>query len=646
MHSSSRPARKRALVEVESSTTIEEQPLRRARRDVISTELETIKAELEHERSLRALDAKRFQQTKQRQERQVEFAVEEAKEAKSMMDELREESEGHIAKIREARLQAQYELRDCQLQLEEERALGATAVLEEDPKIERLEAEVHAKATENEALRGKVDYLRDEMRQMAKEEAPPQDENEAPGSSSLAPTAVLRELNKVRIQLAESERKNRQLRRAAEDLQKKAKQLVHERESARSATGRVQQLEKELKDSSRAHEAVQADLKSWKEFGTSMTTVLTRDKPLSSDPNVPPELSVVKRYLNEAPKRAEEAENENKHLKKQLDKSEEMIKKLENTSREFQRKETSWKIEQQDMVKRIELLEKQIKILKGQESVWRREVDSLRAIVKTFDDLPLGKDSTASSGASQASVCMLESSLDAARDEIKILKEGQDGLKKDLDAAVSEKAELQKTHNAVLEKFGKLRDAVYAERAKSEKAEERACKAEELAGKGSFNPDTTRVLHLQHNPLSEALKEEVSVLRRQVEALSKGKQNAAMTTDVDPNKLHQRLKESFKEQIGRFREGVYLITGFKIDMIPDNDRPRFKVRSLFAEHENDHLMFKWPEGKDVHSLDMMETEHAKLLTTTPSYEYVTRCHSIPAFLASVQLSLFEKQTMM
>jgi mitotic spindle assembly checkpoint protein MAD1 len=408
----------------------------------------------------------------------------------------------------------------------------------------------------------------------------------------------------------------------------------------------VQQLERELKDLSRAHEAVQAELKSWKEFGTSMGTVLAKDKPLSSDPNVPPEVSVVKRYLNEATKRADESENENKHLKKQLDKSEETIKKLENTSRDFERKETSLKKEQQDMEKRIELLEKQIKILKGQEGVWRREVDSLRAIVKTFDELPLGKDSTPSSGASHASVCMLESSLDAARDEIKILKEAQDGLKKDLDAAVSEKAELQKTHNAVLEKFAKLRDAVYAERAKVEKAEERACKAEELAGKGSFNPETTRVLHLQQNPLTEAFIQEMDVLRRQVEALSKGKQNKSTTTDVDPDKLHQRLKESFKEQIGRFREGVYLMTGFKIDMIPDNDRPRFKVRSLFAEDEKDHLMFKWPEGKDVQSLDMMATEHAKLLTTTPSYEYVTRCHSIPAFLASVQLSLFEKQTMM
>ena len=152
--------------------------------------------------------------------------------------------------------------------------------------------------------------------------------------------------------------------------------------------------------------------------------------------------------------------------------------------------------------------------------------------------------------------------------------------------------------------------------------------------------------------MTEALKQEVQVLRRQNEVLSSAgsgvaaAKSAAVGADVDPNKLHQRLKQSFKEQIGRFREGVYLITGYKIDMIPEGDRPKFKVRSMFAEQEKDHLMFQWPEGSAVESLDLLDTKLAKLLTTTPSYEYVQRFHSLPAFLASVQLSLFEKQTMM
>jgi hypothetical protein len=80
-------------------------------------------------------------------------------------------------------------------------------------------------------------------------------------------------------------------------------------------------------------------------------------------------------------------------------------------------------------------------------------------------------------------------------------------------------------------------------------------------------------------------------------------------------------------------------------MIPDNDRYKFKVRSVFAENEGDHLMFMWPEGKEVTSLDLLDTEHAKALSKTPAFQYMSKFHSLPAFLASIQLFLFEKQTM-
>jgi hypothetical protein len=80
-------------------------------------------------------------------------------------------------------------------------------------------------------------------------------------------------------------------------------------------------------------------------------------------------------------------------------------------------------------------------------------------------------------------------------------------------------------------------------------------------------------------------------------------------------------------------------------MIPENDRYKFKVRSVFAERERDYLLFQWPEAKEVTSLDLLNTEYAKLLTRSPSYEYMTKFHSLPAFLASAQLTLFEKQTM-
>lgn len=92
------------------------------------------------------------------------------------------------------------------------------------------------------------------------------------------------------------------------------------------------------------------------------------------------------------------------------------------------------------------------------------------------------------------------------------------------------------------------------------------------------------------------------------------------------------------------------MTGFKVDMIPTSDsgRPTFRLRSVFAEQEEDHLLLQWPRGQDkseVTALDILNTDFAKALAKTPAYEYMTKFHSLPAFLASCQLSLFENQTM-
>lgn len=645
-----------------------EPPTQRARRDVLSTQLETLQAELDHERSLRALDQKRFTQTQQRLERQVEFAAEEVKETKALMEELREQSDDYAETLRQKHQALQSKCRKLQYAMDVERANQAQDQAEDDPRIDQLEEQLGARDRENQGLQDTIEELREEVERLSQKDQ--ENKNSTLGSvgnenavlqASPAPPQVMKELNSARIQLAESERKNRQLKRHNDDLQTKAKELVQQQERVQSATGRIQQLERELQERDEALGLVQAQLSSWNDFGTNMGQIIAAASQsasfsLPSQPNLPPEISVVKRYLQEATKEAQEAKTQNQQLETQLEQADDKMQALQRTIRELEQSKASWNKQLHDANKRIEVAEKQVRVLEGQEAVWKREVASLRSIVQTFDELPLpGKSTSSSPEASDAKVRMVKASLDAANDELKVLKEARTTLEKDLDEALKAKAELQTKHNTVLEKFGKLKEAVYAERAKSEKAEARAVHAEELAGKGSFNPATTRVLHLQHNPLTEALKQEVNVLRRQVEALTasnKAKKVAATAAvpmtpgpDVDPNKLHQRLKESFKEQIGRFREGVYLLTGFKIDMIPDGERPKFKVRSMFAEREQDHLLFQWPNVTPVEGLDLLDTELAKLLMTTPSYEYVTRFGSMPTFLASTQLSLFEKQTM-
>jgi hypothetical protein len=179
-------------------------------------------------------------------------------------------------------------------------------------------------------------------------------------------------------------------------------------------------------------------------------------------------------------------------------------------------------------------------------------------------------------------------------------------------------------------------------------------------------------LHLETNPLSDAIREkyqaEIDSLKQRLEQAeqlaiessgpaegtttpapsSRSKGSLGSGSSLDAQKLHKRLKERFKEQIGLFREGVYLLTGCKIDMsFSDSDCPHFKVRSMYSEREEDHLMFQWNRKKgEDNDLDLMSTDLAQLLMSGPSAIYMTKFCSVPAFMASVTLGLFEKQTML
>lgn len=111
----------------------------------------------------------------------------------------------------------------------------------------------------------------------------------------------------------------------------------------------------------------------------------------------------------------------------------------------------------------------------------------------------------------------------------------------------------------------------------------------------------------------------------------------------DPMKLNARLKEMFKEKISTFREAVYLLTGFKMDMVPvgSDELPRLKLRSMFAEQAEDCLLFQL-RGE---SPELLETDFASRLT--PQHlQHLQTYNSVPAFLANLTLELFESQTYM
>jgi len=114
---------------------------------------------------------------------------------------------------------------------------------------------------------------------------------------------------------------------------------------------------------------------------------------------------------------------------------------------------------------------------------------------------------------------------------------------------------------------------------------------------------------------------------------------------VDSQKLNARLKEMFRERINSYREAVYLLFGYKVelysaDSVPGG-HPQLKLKSLYAENPDDSLIFQWKD--DV--LELMETPFAASLDEHVM-QTLRSSNAVPVFLANVSLDLFEKQTFM
>lgn len=666
-------------------------------------QVESLHAELEHERSLHALDQKRADQARLRLEKQLAIAVEEAQEATQTLQDFTRESHKMTEQLRQARNKTLDELRACQMQLlssaqgGDEDDSGMVKFWEE--KCSYLEDELANHQEDEQQLRLEMQEIQRDIEE--KIQAQRAENKQAAAESKVAgnnnnnkimeeaPLAVLTELNSVRLELADTKRHERQARRRVEDLQQRNTSLIQEREQALLASQRLPVVEQEVTRLRREYEIMAAQNGAWKVFEQELETTLqtmqssssgvttsssSSGSATSSSTNTPaararkkssagpPEVSAIERYLREAKNRVADMERQKKTLQDECQQLRQANLPLQKEVQELQHKEREWSRDRRQMQAQLEASRRNLQQAEAQQAIYQRETLELQSLIKTCDNLPFTGTTTAAPASTTLStpdsIKTLELTLSTKRQELDLALHEKDRLSK-------EKGELSQELETVKEKFGKLRDALLAERNKAQEAEQRANAAEALAGKGSFDPETTRVLHLSETPLAKTLKEEIQVLQRQLEvanaaAINNNKgsnkslvgNSSASKISVDAEKLNKRLKENFKEQIALFREGVYLMTGFKVDMLPGTERPTFRVRSVYAEKEEDHLLLKWPKtssssgGDSVKSLDLLHTDFANNLTSTSSYEYMTKFSSLPAFLAAVQLNLFEKQTVM
>ncbi|XP_032115737.1 mitotic spindle assembly checkpoint protein MAD1 isoform X2 [Sapajus apella] len=191
---------------------------------------------------------------------------------------------------------------------------------------------------------------------------------------------------------------------------------------------------------------------------------------------------------------------------------------------------------------------------------------------------------------------------------------------------------------------------------------------ERLTLQGDYDQSKTKVLHMSLNPASVArqrLREDHNQLQAECErlrgllrtmerggtvpadleataaSLPSSKEVAELRKQVESAELkNQRLKEVFQTKIQEFRKACYTLTGYQIDITTEN---QYRLTSLYAEHQGDCLIFK-ATGPSGSKMQLLETEFSRTVGELIEV-HLRRQDSIPAFLSSLTLELFSRQTM-
>ena len=98
----------------------------------------------------------------------------------------------------------------------------------------------------------------------------------------------------------------------------------------------------------------------------------------------------------------------------------------------------------------------------------------------------------------------------------------------------------------------------------------------------------------------------------------------------------QRLMEAFKKTSHDFREVVYQLTGFRIDVLADQ---KYRLLPLYAETSQDTLLFQKTGSGEI---NMLESEFYLQLGELMEL-HLERQNSIPMFLAGLMKMLWRRQ---
>uniref|UniRef100_A0A1B0A9Q5 Mitotic spindle assembly checkpoint protein MAD1 n=1 Tax=Glossina pallidipes TaxID=7398 RepID=A0A1B0A9Q5_GLOPL len=187
--------------------------------------------------------------------------------------------------------------------------------------------------------------------------------------------------------------------------------------------------------------------------------------------------------------------------------------------------------------------------------------------------------------------------------------------------------------------------------------------------KSDLNTEKYKVVHMSINPATEAyqnaenlmeklqaeierLKRKNKILEEENEQTQQERHNETnnLTLNIkEMNKLRdevetlnakiRKMKDCYKSAAMELREVVYMLFGYRIDRVGSNTN--YKISSMYAESPDDYLNFRLNESN---VLDMLETPYSASLKALIQTQLVGN-KSLPAFLSTLTLDLFQRSTM-
>ncbi|CAG8728383.1 11032_t:CDS:2, partial [Dentiscutata erythropus] len=245
-------------------------------------------------------------------------------------------------------------------------------------------------------------------------------------------------------------------------------------------------------------------------------------------------------------------------------------------------------------------------------------------------------------------------------------------------------SELIKQNEILQETINELKNENLSLQKHASSLDQQVFALEKAVGRGEYNRETTRVLELKDNPSSrdyairqstlDALKTENSQLLAKLKELQKMLENNHATQvetidgtysniiDVIPTqsftnlenenkqlleqiaekeKRISRLKEVWKTKAQEYREAVYSLLGYKFDFLENG---RVRLTSMYSEQDDQSFVFT-SDDNDCGTMQLVggNSEFIKSLDDLIKFWVVERS-SIPCFLSSLTMKLFEKTT--